>query len=136
MCTDRNDNCSCLRKTIKLIISLQNKETPACDNETCSRPFLGPTPSVTCLNTRPINLYNCCNGSLWSFPYVTGDTTEESTVFRAESLDDCCLTCRILSANTDPDATEPYIATNSFFTIDLKCVGALKCLADTYVANV
>ena len=29
--------------------------------------------------------------------------------------------------------TEPYVATNQFFTINLNCVGALECLADTYV---
>ena len=131
MCEE--NNCSGLRDTLKLIIALQNKGTPACDDETCSRPFLGPTPNLTCLNTRPINLYNCCSGSLWSFPYTIGDTTEESTVFRAESLDDCCLTCRILAPSTGTETT--YVATDSFFTINLKCVGALKCLADTYIAN-
>jgi hypothetical protein len=27
----------------------------------------------------------------------------------------------------------PYISTNSFFTMDLSCVCAVKCLSDTYV---
>jgi hypothetical protein len=27
----------------------------------------------------------------------------------------------------------PYIATNSFFTVNLNCVCILKCLDDTYV---
>ena len=138
MCTkNERENCSCLKDTIKLIIALQNKETPACDLETCARPFLGPTPSLICFNTRPVNLYNCCTGSLWSFPYTLNGTTAESSIFRIESLDDCCCTCRILALNTDTsENTSPYIATDSFFTINLNCVGALKCLEDTYINNI
>lgn len=137
MCKDNDKkNCSCLRDTIKMIIALQNKETPSCDLETCARPFLGPTPSLVCFNTRPVNLYNCCTGNLWSFPFTLNGTTGESTTFRLESLDDCCCTCRILTTNPDTtENTSPYIATESFFTINLNCVGALKCLGDTSINN-
>ncbi len=139
MCTeDRNKNCSCLRDTIKIIIALQNKELPGCDLETCARPFLGPTPSLICFNTRPVNLYNCCTGNLWTFPYTLNGEAGTSNVFRVESLDDCCCTCRILALNPDEAqrATTPYVTTDSFFTINLNCVGALKCLNDTYVNNI
>ena len=130
----RENDCSCLNDTLELIIALQNKNNPSCDDETCARPFLGPTPNIICFNTRPITLYNCCTGALWEFPYTLNDTTGTSTIFRAESLDDCCLTCRLLAPSDDPNVD--YVATNSFFTINLKCVGALKCLADTYLTNV
>ncbi len=137
MCTNNEKkNCSCLQDTIKVIIALQNKETPSCDLETCARPFLGPTPSLICFNTRPVQLYNCCTGNLWSFPYTLNGITSQSSVFRIESLDDCCCTCRILAPN--PDTSEnasSYIATDSFFTINLECVGALKCLEDTFINN-
>lgn len=138
MCfNNENTNCSCLRDTIKIIIALQNKETPACDLETCARPFLGPTPSLVCFNTRPVNLYNCSTGDVWTFPYTLNGVAGASSVFRVESLDDCCCTCRILAPNPDTEDTNtPYIATDAFFTINLNCVGALKCLADTFISNI
>ena len=63
---------------------------------------------------------------------ISGTDGSTSSVFRAENLDRCCLTCRILAPSTT-GSTEPYVATNQFFTINLNCVGALECLADTYV---
>lgn len=58
-----------------------------------------------------------------------------SNVFRVEKIDGCCATFRVLTDNTDPatSATIPYVATNSFFTMDLKCCCALRCLPDTFV---
>lgn len=57
-----------------------------------------------------------------------------SCVFRIEKLEDCCATFRVLAPN--PNATtcnSEFIATDSFFTIDLGCVCAIKCLNDTFV---
>ena len=61
-----------------------------------------------------------------------------SSVFRVEKVDGECATFRVLAANTDPNtsATMPYVATNSFFTMNLDCVCALKCLNDTTVEGV
>ena len=59
--------------------------------------------------------------------------TTTSNVFRLEKLDGCCATCRVLAPNTDEAATYPYVATNSFFTINLNCVCILRCLDDTFV---
>lgn len=58
-----------------------------------------------------------------------------SNVFRIEKLDGCCATFRVLAPNTDTTevTTIPYVATNSFFTMDLNCVCALRCLQDTFV---
>ena len=72
-------------------------------------------------------LYNCCTGTPWSFTYTTDTGEETSTVFRVETVDDCCCTCRILASNTEDNT---YTSTTEFFTIDLSCVGAVRCLPD------
>ena len=90
---------------------------------------LGPTPSLVCYNTRPLNFYNCQTAALWSIEYTYNGNTSTSTVFRCENLDDCCCTCRILIDNGNND----YTATNQFFTINLNCVSAIKCQPDAYV---
>ena len=51
-------------------------------------------------------------------------------MFRVEAVDDNCCTCRILATDA---TTGEYTNTNEFFTINLDCVGAVKCLADTYI---
>lgn len=58
-----------------------------------------------------------------------------SNVFRVEKIDGCCATFRVLAENTDDttSATIPFVATNSFFTMNLNCVCALRCLPDTFV---
>ena len=133
MCGDNNNTnnleCSCLYNLLNTIIQLQKQDSSCCNLGGCDKPFLGPTPEVVCYNTRPITLYNCQNGELWSIFYTTNGTEAQSTVFRCEKLDDCCLTCRILIDNGDGT----YIATNQFFTINLNCVSAVRCLPDTFV---
>ena len=142
MCNETND-CKCIAEILTVICILQQNAN--CGDsclDTCDRGFLGN--SATCLvcNTRPIMLYTCgSNGTPWSMP-----TTKEnincsdvgavcSNVFRVEKIDGCCATFRVLAEN--PDDTEsasiPYIATNSFFTMNLNCVCCLRCLNDTYV---
>ena len=131
MCGENENNleCSCLYNILNTIIGLQKQDPGCCKLGGCDNPFLGPSPEVVCYNTRPINLYNCQTGELWSISYTINGTEETSTVFRCEKLDDCCCTCRILIDNGDGT----YTATNQFFTINLNCVSAIKCLPDTYV---
>lgn len=139
MCNDnnvtKNSNCECLQDILQVILRLQRREDKREDFGGCDKPFLGPCPSIACFNTRPVQFYTCCSGTLWEFPYTLDGVMGTSTVFRVENLDECCCTCRILAPN--PDTTEittiPYVATDSFFTISLNCVGALKCLRDTFV---
>lgn len=134
-----NKDCSCsFIKTLELILMLQQKGEDCDINEGCSKPFLGPTPSGICLNTRPISLYSCCSNTLWTMPYTLNGTTGTSSVFRIENLDDNCATFRVLAPNPDTQeaVTFPYVSTNDFFTINLSCVGVLKCLGDTYVSGV
>ena len=117
--------------TLDFIITLQKN---SCNNdnceEGCTRPFLGPTDSI-CYNTRPITLFTCCTGTNWEMPYEVNGTSGTSTTFRIENVEGNCATFRILIPNTVDDVTT-YTLSNSFFTIDLSCVLAIKCLPDIY----
>ena len=138
MCNNNNNEntCnSCIADILKVILLLQES---VCGNDsclqTCDRGFLGQNCTTFC-NTRPIVLYTCgSNGTPLALPVSRdpGETTT-STVFRLEKLDDCCATCRVLAPNTDTTSLFPFVATNSFFTIDLKCVCIIRCLDDTFV---
>lgn len=131
MCSEDRNNCSCISEILRKILLLQRQDFD-CDNFSgCDKPFLGPTPANICYNTRPIQLYNCCTGTPWTFDYTLADgTTGTSNVFRVESIDDeCCCTCRILYTNAEGTRT----STGNFVTINLKCCGAIRCLDDTYV---
>ena len=138
MCPDdntQNREC-CIADILSVIVKLQNRsEKMDCFGEGCDRPFLGPVPTNMCYNTRPVSLYRCSDGELWTFPYTIGETTGTSSVLRCEQVDGCCSTCRVLAPN--PDTTQvntPYVNTDSFVTINLSCCGALTCLPDTYIA--
>lgn len=130
MCSNDN-NCNCLRDTLCVIVNLQ-KQGQCIDGsiKSCDRPYLGLN-NNTVYNTRPISFYTCPNNTLWSMPYTLNDTENTSTVFRVEAVEDCCCTCMVLAPGEDNNT---YQATNSFFTINLNCVGAIRCLDDTYVA--
>ena len=64
-------------------------------------------------------------------PYTLNGVDGTSSVFRVEAAEDCCCTCRVLAPG---DTEGTYQATDSFFTINLNCVGAIRCLDDTYIA--
>lgn len=142
MCNENQDS-KCIAEILTVICILQQNANCA-DNclDSCDRGFLGN--STTCLscNTRPIMLYTCCgNGTPWSMPITREaiDCTEVGTscsnVFRVEKIDGNCATFRVLAPNTDTDERTaiPFIATNSFFTMNLNCVCAIRCLNDTFV---
>ena len=121
---------NCLTNILDTILCLQEKKDSCCEEGGCDKPYLGPITTSVCYNTRPIMLYNCCTGNPWSFTATVNSESVTSNIFRVENCDDCCCTCRILYPNTTNDG---YVSTNQFFTLDLNCVGALQCLADTYV---
>ncbi len=127
-----NNNCnSCISNIINKIILLQ-KQNFGCESYVgCDKPFLGPTISSIVYNTRPIQLYIAGNGEVWTFPYTLSDgTTGTSNILRVESLDECCVTCRILSYD---ETTTTYSNTNQFVTIDLTSCGAIQCLNDVSI---
>ena len=140
---NENQDSKCIAEILTVICILQQNANCA-DSclDSCDRGFLGN--SATCLscNTRPIMLYTCCgNGTPWSMPITREaiDCTEVGTtcsnVFRIEKIDGNCATFRVLAPNPDTaEATAiPYITTNSFFTMNLNCVCAIRCLNDTFV---
>ncbi len=136
-CNKESQNKNCLADILNTILCLQETDHSTCNASGCDKPFLGPNPSLICYNTRPINLYNCCTGTLWSFPYTIGTTSGTSSVFRVENMDEDCCTCRVLAPNTLGNSTEePFVTTSTFITINLNCVSAIKCLADTFVSGV
>lgn len=133
-----NHHCcdNCIAEILKVILLLQQS---VCQNdsclETCDRGFLGQNCTTFC-NTRPIVLYTCgSNGVPLALPISKNpNETTTSTVFRLEKLDGCCATCRVLAQNTEfTENGQLFIATNSFFTINLDCVCILRCLDDTFV---
>ena len=138
MCPDDNINQNecCIANVLEIIVKLQNRSGKFdCLGEGCDRPFLGPVPTNTCYNTRPINLYRCGDGETWTLPYTLNGEAGTSNVLRCEQVDGCCVTCRILAPNPDTTAVNtPYVATESFVTLNLTCVGAVQCLPDTYIA--
>ena len=130
------NNCNCISDILKVIYLLQkNADREEDCIESCDKPSLG---QFSCLyyNTRPVMLYTCMSNGVtpWSAPTQrVAVPTATSNVFRVEKIDGCCCTFRVLSPNTDETDVNPYIATNSFFTMNLNCICSLRCLNDTFV---
>jgi hypothetical protein len=139
MCnSNKSDESSCISEILK-VISILQKNASCCGEtclDTCDRGFLGCNSSSISCNTRPIMLYTCGgNGTAFAMP-ISKDSNETDTskVFRVEKVDDNCATFRVLVQNTDTSETgNTYVATNSFFTMDLNCCCAIRCLNDTFV---
>ena len=121
-------------KILNFILELQKcAENTNFDATGCDKPCLGPNINGLVFNTRPITLYTCCTGELWTMPYTLNGTTGESCVFKINKVDCNCATFEVLAPNPDTsNSLLPYVSTGSFFTIDLDCVLAIKCLNDTY----
>lgn len=143
-CNNDNNSNSCCISEILSVINILQKNADCNDSclETCDRGFLGCGTSTLNCNTRPVVLYTALgNGTPWTMPItrenvICGDEGVTcSNVFRVEKIDGCCATFRVLADNTDPatSTTIPYVATNSFFTMDLKCCCVIRCLPDTFV---
>lgn len=144
MCNNTNTDSGCIAEILSVINVLQ--QNASCSNniclETCDRGFLGCGATSLNCNTRPVMLYTCSgNGTPWQMPtskenVACGQSGVEcSSVFRVEKINGNCATFRVLTTNPDETevATIPYVATNSFFTMNLDCCCVLKCLPDTYI---
>lgn len=147
MCNNKTENNG-IAETLKIILMLQQNACPDNCLDSCDRPMLGGGSSCLICNTRPVMLYTCCgNGVPISMPTSKDATTICSTtslnsscdgcsnVFRVEKLDGNCCTFRVLTTNPDQTCCnrEPYLATNSFFTMNLDCCCMLRCLNDCFV---
>jgi hypothetical protein len=155
MCNNNTD-CKCISDILKVINILQKKAVhhdEECDN-TCDRRILGRPVCFFECNTRPIQLFLC--GMNGDDPLVMPTSKDPgsrsrskskhfSSVFRVEKVDDCCCTLRVLKqvheheheetdlSDEDDDDFPEFEATDSFFTLDLKCVCSIRCLDDTFV---
>ena len=126
------NNENCLANILKVINVLQNNAEDNCDvNNSCTRPFLGDIPSIVCFNTRLITLYRCDN-SLVTLPYTLDGITDTTTIFRVENV--TCDSVTVLLIRDNGDGT--YTNTNTFATINLGCICAIRCIGDTTIANV
>lgn len=145
MCEQNNSTSTNCIAEILTTISILQRNANCCGDvclDTCDRCFLG-TPATTMgANTRPIMLYTTCgNGTPWSMPTTRENVTcgaegvTCSNVFRVEKVDGNCATFRVLADNPDEtiNATYPYIATNSYFTMNLSCLCSIRCLNDVCV---
>ena len=141
MNNDSNTTGNCINEILSVILVLQQNACPESCLDACDRPVLGGGPNCLICNTRPVMLYTCsCCGTPWSMPVTkdstvtcSGSTTECSTIFRVEKIEGNCCTFRVLADNPDTTSLNPYVATNSFFTMDCSCLCAIRCLSDTYV---
>lgn len=132
-----NNIDNCLAKILNVIKVLQNNaDKTECQDNTCTRPFLGLNTEFVCFNTRPIVLYRCDNNPI-SINYTTATGEEASTtIFRVETVTDDSVAVLLLEATTDEFGNVTYSSTNTFSTINLDCVCAIRCLPDTIVNNV
>ena len=80
-----NNNGSCLAEILEKILILQKIDGNI--QSGCNKPFLGEL-NANNANTRPITLYSCCTGNIWTMPYDNNGTTSESSVFRIESINE------------------------------------------------
>lgn len=140
MCNNEHkpNSCNCIAEILTIINILQNNaEKHENILDSCDRGFLGCGPSKCPCNTRPVTLYLGSTNVPWEMPICKENNAPlvTSNVFRVEKVDNCCATFRVLAKNHDKeDGIEcPYIATNSFFTINLDCVCCIRCLPDVFV---
>ena len=127
------NNENCLANILKAIVVIQNNaEQLDCNDNSCTRPFLGQVIDNICFNTRLVTFYRCDN-TLVNLPYTLNGTEGETTVFRVESVNDNSITVLLLA----DDGSGTYsVNTNTYATINLGCICAIRCLADTTINNV
>ncbi len=128
---------NCLAKLLNVIKVLQNNaEKIECPDNSCTKPFLGLNTTVLCFNTRPIMLYRCDNTPVTlNYTSATG-TLETTDIFRVESVTNDSVGVLLLEAVTDASGNTTYVNTNTYATINLGCICAIRCLPDTIVNNV
>lgn len=143
MNNNTNGSGNCINEILSVILVLQENACPDNCLDTCDRPMLGGGANCLVCNTRPVMLYTCSgNGIPWSMP-TTKDVTTNcsgepigdacSTVFRVEKVEGNCCTFRVLASNPDQTSLNPFVTTNSFFTMDCDCLCAIRCLSDCFV---
>ena len=132
---DKFDNC--LAKILNAIKVIQNNaEKIDCQDNSCTKPFLGITTSLLCFNTRPIVLYLCNNDPITLNYTNTEGEALTTSVFRVESVTNDSVGVLLLEEEIDASGNTTYESTNTYATINLDCVCAIRCLNDTIVNNI
>ncbi len=126
------DKENCLVNILKVINALQETSEQIECNNSCTRPFLGEGINNQCFNTRLVTFYRCDN-TLVTLPYTLNGVSSETTVFRIESVNNCSVTVLLLALD---DTTNTYSSTNTYATINLGCICAIRCIGDTTIASV
>ena len=121
------NNANCLANILKAINVIQNNAMMIDCNNTCTKPILGEI-STTCFNTRLITLYQCDN-SLVTLPFTLDGTTSETTVFRVMNVGNNSVNVLLIQDNGDGT----YTSTNTYATINLSCICAIRCIGDTTI---
>ena len=123
---------NCLAKILKVINVLQNNVIDNCEtNNSCTRPFLGDNQNITCSNTRLVTFYKCDN-SLLTLTYTLNNEENTTSIFRI--MNTSCNTCTVLLIQDNNDGT--YTNTNTFATINLGCICAIRCIGDINLTNI
>ena len=127
---------NCLARILNVIKVLQdNSEKIDCNDNSCTKPFLGINTTILCFNTRPIMLYLCNNEPITlNYTNLAGET-QTTNVFRVENVNNDSVSVLLLEEVTDSDGNTTYTSTNTYATINLKCVCAIRCLPDVIVTN-
>ncbi|QVK17219.1 hypothetical protein KHQ81_10005 [Mycoplasmatota bacterium] len=130
---DNNEAC-CLCQRLKYICYMQKKccQEACCLN--CEACELGSNiPGQNTFNTRPFYLY-LTDGTQFSFINPIDGT--EYTVFRVESIRNCCGVLRALTLTFTGSTldTAVYTATDFCCTVDICKFIGIQCLPDTYIS--
>ena len=116
---------SCIKNLLKLILVLQNNSiNVSCGSNDCCKPFLGPSLSIDCYNTRVITLY-AKDGSLINSPFNNENSDGESSYFRIQDINEDCCTLLILNY-----VNGEFVSTRNTITINIGCICAVKCIDD------
>lgn len=120
---------SCIKNLLKLILVLQNNSVNiSCGSNDCCKPFLGPSLSTDCYNTRVVTLYTK-DGSLFNGTFDDENVTSESPYFRIQDIQDNCCTLMVLNY-----VNESFIPTRRTVVINIGCICAVKCIDDVRLA--
>lgn len=132
---DNFDNC--IAKILNVINVLQNNsEKIDCLDNTCTKPYLGISTNILCFNTRPIVLYRCNNEEI-TLGYTDSEGNDATTsIFRVENVTNDSVGVLLLEEEVDATGNTIYTSTNTYATINLDCVCAIRCLNDAIVNNI
>ena len=138
MNTGMNQICEDLRRIVRLQKHAVREELT---DEFCSARKLHCGRRNLC-NTRPLQIFTD-DDKAWSIPIHRNEdgceNMEKSCVFRVEKVDGGTATFRALIPVGEFDGEEgcernrKYIPTDSFITIKLNCICAIRCLNDVFV---